>query len=67
MTSHIALFGYRFVRLNFTGGVQYQMFFSITMRRSPGTGGYGGTKTSRAEPKVRWITRFWQNPGITSK
>jgi len=50
MTSHIALFGYRFVRLNFTGGVQYQMFFSITDEKVT---------------SIRWLWWYQGIPGRT--
>ena len=52
MTSHIALFGYKFLRLNFTGGVQYQMFFSIT-----------DEKVTRN----RWLWWYQDIPGRTQR
>jgi hypothetical protein len=46
----ITLFGYRFIRLNFTGGSQYQMYFSIT---------------DELVTKNRWLWWFQDIPGRT--
>jgi hypothetical protein len=49
---HIDLFGYRFLRLNFTGGVQYQMYFSITDEKIT---------------KNRWLWWYQDVPGQTQR
>jgi hypothetical protein len=47
---HISLFGYRFLRLKFTGGVQYQMYFMITDEKVT---------------KSRWLWWYQDIPGRT--
>jgi hypothetical protein len=48
----IAVLGYRFLRLKFTGGVQYQMYFSITDEKLT---------------KNRWLWWYQDIPGRTQR